>query len=167
MLAFFGESRLPQCEQIAAEEVAAPFADLLVHDRHMTVTLEEYHSSALTVKPYESHRTGEIYGRKLDLVAQRSGKIVLTGAMLFNFSVCDDEVRNLILDGEVPLGRILIEHGILRRIATETFLRIEASDPLVERFALSQPSPAYGRLATIFYHHRPAVDLLEIVNPEL
>ena len=166
LLAFFGESRLPQCFEIDAEQAPQRERELLVHRRHMTVTLEEHYHDRLRVVPYRVHQQGDLYGRKLDLVADSSGLVVMTGIMLFNFSCCNSKVRDLILAEEIPLGRILIENRVLRRISTETFVRIEARDPFVERFGLKVPQPAFGRLATIFYDGEPAVDLLEVVRPE-
>jgi hypothetical protein len=167
MLAFFGESQLPQCEQIPAEAVPPPFHGLLVHDQHMTVALEAYHRSRVLLRPYLVHRQGDLYGRKLDLVSEDSAAVVLTGIMLFNLSVVAEPVRQLILEQKIPLGRLLIENNVLRQVSTESFLRIAATDPLVARFHLAEARPAYARLATIFCDERPAVDLLEIVNPAL
>ena len=166
MLAFFGEAQLPKSHPIAAAAIPQPDRDLLVHDNHMTVTLERHHGTPVAVRPYQVHRQGEVYARKLDLTVEPGRRVVMTGIMMFNFSFCDERVRDLILEQKVPLGRILIEHEILRSISATSFLKIEAADPLVARFGLTDPRPAYGRLATIFCDGRPAVDLLEIVRPE-
>ena len=139
---------------------------LLVHRRHMTLTLEKYYRDRVTIVPYRVHQQGELYGRQLDLVTESGGLVVMTGIMLVNLACCGSEVRELILAQEVPLGRILIENRILRRGSSETFVRVEARDPFVERFGLATPQPAFGRLATIFYDGEPAVDLLEVVRPE-
>ncbi len=166
MLAFFGESELPLCEEIPPEEVPEPYHRLLVHENHMTVTIEAHHADRVVVRPYSVHRQGDLYGRKLDLTLGSTGEIIMTGIMLINFSFCSNEVRDLIVEQKTPLGRILIENNILRSITAETFLRINAKDPLVARFQLAEPCTAYGRLATIFCDEKPAVDLLEIVRPE-
>lgn len=165
LLAFFGESRLPQCSEVEPEDIPQPYRRLLVHDGHMTVTLEEHHQSPVLVEPYVVHRQGDLYGRLIDLRAKATDTVVMTGILLFNLSICGREVRDLIVGEQVPLGRILIEHKILRRVTTETFLRVSADDPLAKRFGLLEPVAVYGRLATIFYEGRPAVDLLEIVRP--
>ena len=165
LLAFFGESRLPRCCEVEPEDIPQPYRRLLDHNGHMTVTLEEHHESPVAVEPYLVHRQGDIYGRLLDLRAKKTDLVVMTGILLFNLSICGREVRDLIVGEQVPLGRILIEHKILRRITSETFLRVDADDPLTKRFGLREPVAAYGRLATIFYEGRPAVDLLEIVRP--
>ena len=166
LLAFFGLSRVPKCSEIEPSDVPQPYRDLLVHDGHMTVTLEDHHGSRVRVEPYSVHQQGDLYGRLLDLRSEHSGEVVMTGILLFNLSICSPEVRELIIGEQVPLGRILIEHKILRRLTSETFLRVESQDPLVSRFELPSPATAYGRLATIFYEGQPAVDLLEIVRPQ-
>lgn len=166
LLAFFGESQLPLCRQIAADEVPEPYHHLLVHDRHMTETLEGHYRRSLVVRPYQVRRDGDLYGRKLDLLTAGNSLVILTGIMLFNFRYCNERVRDLILEQRIPLGRILAENNVLRQISTESFLRLDAADPLVARFGLPAPRDAYGRVATIFCDERPAVDLLEIVRPE-
>ncbi|MFO0947036.1 MAG: hypothetical protein U1D30_14020 [Planctomycetota bacterium] len=165
LLAFFGESRLPECREIAPSDVPPPFHSLLVHDNHMTVTLEEYFGKRVIVRPYQVHRVGDLYGRKLDLLLEGNGRVVMTGAMLFNLSTVSPEVGALILEQKTPLGRILIEHDILRTISGGTYVRIEPTDPLAARFGNPDPVACYGRLATIFCDGKPAVDLLEIVTP--
>ena len=92
---------------------------------------------------------------------------VMTGIMLINFDACPPEVEHAVEAQEKPLGHILIESGLLRHISRERFVKVAAEDPLVQRFELAEAKPAWGRLATIFADGRPAIDLLEIVRPEL
>lgn len=166
LLAFFGESRLPRCRHVEADDVPEPYHGLLVHDDHMTVTLETYYGEPVRVRPYQVHRQGEIYGRKLDLMVGPNDTVVMTGMMLMNFRFVSPEVQELIVSQKIPLGRILIEHNILRRVTSESFVLFDAGDPLAQRFGLAEPKAAYGRLATIFCDEKPAIDLLEIVRPE-
>lgn len=162
MLAFFGESRLPRCVDLPAEKIPGPARWLLVHENHMTETLEEYHKSPVRVHPYERRRHGDLYGRKLDLTRTSDGVVVMTGLVLINLKFVDDAVAEEIVAEKKPLGRILIDHNILRHVSPGSYVRIEADDPLAARFG-GEPKACYGRLATIFYNGAPAVDLLEIV----
>ena len=104
-------------------------------------------------------------GRKLDLLVE-PGKVVMTGVMLINFGYTSKEVQDAVVAETAPLGRILIEHNVLRRIDATAFVRLPASDPLVRRFNQPKPQPAFGRIATIYCDEKPAIDLLEIVAPE-
>lgn len=165
LLAFFGDSQLPLATIEAPEDVPSPYHELLVHRGHMTETLERHYDSRVLVHPYQVHRHNEMYGRKLDLTIESTGMVVMTGLMIFNLSFVKNDIRDEILAEKTPLGRILISHGVLREVSTGSYLRIAPEDPLVSRFHLSTPMPAYGRLATIFCDEKPAVDLIEIVRP--
>ncbi|MDZ7653126.1 MAG: hypothetical protein U5L03_11515 [Burkholderiaceae bacterium] len=165
MLAFFGDSEVPQARTLAAEAIPAPYRPLLAHAGHMTEVLERHHGGALRVQPYRIHREGDIYGRRIDLFAAGVDGPVMTGIMIFNLALVAPAVRDEIVGAKSPLGEILIRHRILRRVAPDAFLAFEATDPLVARFGSAADRPAYGRLATIDCDQRPAVDLLEIVRP--
>jgi chorismate-pyruvate lyase len=167
MLAFFGDSEVPRATAVDAEALPAQPRALLAHAGHMTETLARHHGAALSVRPYRIHRQGDIYGRRLDLFAGDDPRPVMTGIMIFNLALVTTAVRDEIVAAQSPLGEILIRRRILRRVAADAFLRFDAVDPLVQRFAPfgNAKTPAYGRLATIECDRRPAVDLLEIVRP--
>jgi hypothetical protein len=76
-----------------------------------------------------------------------------------------DAVKQEILQGQVPLGRILINHNVLRHIDLGAVLRITIGPELAKTFHVETGSITYGRLATIFCNQLPAVDLLEISVP--
>ena len=67
--------------------------------------------------------------------------------------------------GETPLGRVLINHNVLRHIDLGAVLRFEAGPELAHLLSMEVGETTYGRLATIFCNGRPAVDLLEIAAP--
>lgn len=165
MLAFFGDSEIPKTRTVSSDRIPAPQRALLAHNGHMTEVLERHHGGVLSVHPYRIHRQGDIYGRRIDLVAAGVDGPVMTGIMIFNLALVGATVRHEIERAESPLGEILIRHRILRRVACDAFLEFDRRDPLVARFAQPAARPAYGRLATIDCDQRPAVDLLEIVRP--
>jgi chorismate-pyruvate lyase len=165
MLAFFGDSELASARGVAVDAIPAPYHRLLAHSGHMTEVLERHYGGALSVRPYRVQRAGDIYGRRIDLHAAGVVGPVMTGIMIFNLALVAPAVRDEIVAARAPLGEILIRRRILRRVAPDAFLRFDAADPLVARFGIDDPRPAYGRLATIDCDRRPAVDLLEIVRP--
>ena len=75
-------------------------------------------------------------------------------------------VQAEILSRRTPLGRILIEHNVLRRIEPTAYLRVVPGPAMMEWFGLAAPAPIYGRLALIHCDGKAAVELLEIVAPE-
>lgn len=157
---------LPEYELVPADEVPPPYHQLLVHEHHMTVTVEAYHGDLVNVRILERRHTDDWYARKILLTLQGSGRVVQFGIVRFHFRYCSEEVRNEIFAGQIPLGRILIKHNVLRRIQPTAFLRVIPGPAMMGWFGLDQPRPTYGRLALIYCDEQPAVELLEIVTPE-
>ena len=87
--------------------------------------------------------------------------------MRFDLSYVTQGVREEILAGEKPLGRVLIDHNVLRHIDPAAMLRIDAGPALARYLQMPAGGVTYGRLATIFCNRHAAVDLLEITAPLL
>ena len=86
--------------------------------------------------------------------------------MRIHFAFCSAAVCAEIRAEKKPLGRILIEHDILRRIQPIGFLQVLPASDMVQWFGLQAPETTYGRLAVIFCDGQPAIEVLEIVAPE-
>jgi chorismate-pyruvate lyase len=153
----------PDVELVPAEDLPPSFQTLLAHEHHMTVTVEAYHGDLVDVNLLASRLDGSSYSRKIILTTQRSGKVVLFGIVRINLDYCSPPVRTAILEGKTPLGRILIEHNVLRRIELTALMKVEPGPLQLEWFKLTEPQPLYGRLGYIYCDDRPAVELLEIV----
>jgi chorismate-pyruvate lyase len=153
-------------EYLAAEDVPEPYRTLLVHEHHMTVTVEAHHGSLVDVRILERKHEGDLYARKILLTLESTGKVVQFGIVRIHFEHCTQEVQGAIVAGNTPLGRVLIEHNVLRRIEPTAYLRILPGLAMMEWFGLQTPKPTYGRLALIHCDGQPAVELLEIVAPD-
>lgn len=156
---------LPDYEFVPGEQVPEPYHGLLVHRHHMTVTVESFHGDKVDVKVLAKNVSGDHYARKILLALHQTGKIVQFGIMRVHFRYCSPAVQEAIVAEQTPLGRILIEHDVLRWIEPTRFLRVHPCPALKMWFGL-EPSPeTYGRLAIIHCNLQPAVELLEIVAP--
>jgi chorismate-pyruvate lyase len=163
---FPGTDDLAGSEPVSGDKVPPPYRQLLVHEHHMTVTVESYHHSLVDVQVLAEHQQGDSYARKILLVTQKDHKVVQYGIMRINLALCSAEVRAAVLARQTPLGRILIEHNVLRRIEPTAFLRVFPGSTMLEWFGLTSMHETYGRLAYIHCDGKPAVELLEIVAPE-
>jgi chorismate-pyruvate lyase len=152
---------------VLADRVPEPYHSLLVHQHHMTVTVEQHHGSLVDVRVLDSRQEGDSYVRKILLALQQTGKIVQFGLVRIHLQYCSPEVRAEILGRKTPLGRILIQHDVLRRIEPIGFLRVVPGQEMMEWFGLHEPTPTYGRLAIIHCDGQPAIELLEVVAPEI
>ena len=168
LLGLFGpaDDVVARAEVIPAHEVPPPYHDLLVHEHHMTVTVEAHHGDLVNVWILERWYSGDFYARKILLALQKTHKVVQFGVVRVDLSVCSPPVREEILGGRTPFGRILIKHNVLRRIEPTAYLRLVPGREMMSFFGLDQPRPVYGRLARIHYNGQPAVELLEVVAPE-
>ena len=169
-------------EHVPASLTPEPYRQLLVHDHHMTLAMEEFHGHAVQVHVVDREFENEGYFRTSVLtvpaviVGRTAGKAgtwftgeraVQFGAIRFNFEFVTTEVREAIVAENTPLGQVLIEHNVLRHIDLGAILRIKVGPELSELFGCPRGTETYGRLATIFCNRRPAVDLLEVSAPLL
>ncbi len=160
-----GESLIAGAEHVPSSQTPEPYKQMLVHNEHMTVTMESYHQSRVDVRVLDQRLDGDSYVRKILLLKSGTKDVVQFGIVRFNLEYVTDAVRSEILAGETPLGRVLINHNVLRDVDLGAILRITAGPELASLLQMPEDDVTYGRLATIFCNHRPAVDLLEISAP--
>ncbi len=157
---------LPEYEFVLPDTVPPPYHDLLVHNHHMTVTVEAHHGDLVDVRILARKLEGDSYTRKIVLALQGTGRVVQFGIARVHLDFCSEPVREAIVAGRTPLGRILIQHNVLRVVQPTAFLRVAAGPAVARWFGLKEPRPTYGRLAVIYCDGKEAIEVLEIVAPE-
>ncbi len=153
-------------ERAAADSVPIAYQRLLNHTHHMTVTVERHHGDLVDVEVLRSETSGIHYQREILLRKQRDAKVVQYGIVRLNTLYLADAPRTEILEQRKPLGRVLIEHNVLREIELFDLFRIECGPVLASHLGVQPGSITYGRTALIYCDHDPAIELLEIVSPE-
>jgi hypothetical protein len=63
------------------------------------------------------------------------------------------------------LGRVLIEHDVLREVQLCGLWEVQPGSSLAELMQLDTDKQVYGRTALIYCDKAPAIELLEIVSP--
>jgi hypothetical protein len=162
-----GESLFDRAEHVPSALTPEPYKRLLVHEHHMTVTMEEFHKTPVVVRVLERRLDGDIYSRKILLERSDDGRVVQFGIVQFDLGVVLPAVRKEILSEQTPLGRILINYNVLRHIDLGAILQMTVGPGLARLFGCPAGSTTYGRLATIFCNRRHAVDLLEVATPSV
>jgi hypothetical protein len=157
---------MPECEYVPGDEVPSPYRELLVHEHHMTVTVEAHHGDLVNVNVLAYRLDGDTYARKILLTLQKTGRVVQFGIARVHLQYTSPAVRAEILARKTPLGRILIQHDVLRRIEPTAYLRVLPGPHLKKWFGIDKSRTTYGRLAFIHCNEQPAIELLEIVAPE-
>ncbi len=154
-----------QAVEVSSEDVPEPYHRLLVHTHHMTITVEQFYRSPVDVQVLTSRRAGNDYARKILLSTHASKRVVQFGLVRINLGVCPELVRNEIVEGKTPLGRVLIQHNMLRRIEPTAFLRVSLAAKMATWFGVEPGTITYGRVGVIYTGDRPAVEVLEILAP--
>jgi chorismate-pyruvate lyase len=156
---------LGMLEEIAAGELPVPYNSLLAHDDHMTVTVESFHGGPVDVDVLERKIEPPRYARKILLRRHADGQVVQFGIVRLSFEYLGAEVQRDIESEQIPLGRTLIEHNVLRKVQLASVWRVRAGDDLARLFQIPAGTTTYGRTALIYCNGKPAVELLEIVTP--
>jgi hypothetical protein len=155
----------PVATVIPADDVPEPYQRLLVHTHHMTVTVEAFYDSPVDVKVLACRHDGDEYARKILLTTRSNGRVVQFGLVRIDLGVCPEPVREAIVEQKTPLGRVLIQHDMLRRIEPVSFLRVRLNARMAGWFGVAAGTETYGRVGVIYTGDRPAVEVLEILAP--
>ncbi|HET6881490.1 MAG TPA: hypothetical protein VFI31_15110 [Pirellulales bacterium] len=156
---------LGRFSEASVEDVPEPYRQLLAHNDHMTVAVEEYYGSPVDVRVLRRQASGTHYAREILLARQSDGGVVQYGIMRVNFAYLPPAVQEKIRGEKTPLGRILIEHDVLRRVQLFSLRRVELGMELSRHFQHPAGAVTYGRTALIECNQVPAIELLEIVAP--
>jgi chorismate-pyruvate lyase len=151
----------------AVTEAALPnnARTLLAHHAHMTVTVERFYQSPVNVAVLQVKRSNAHYAREIQLHKQTDHQTVQYGIVRMNFDYVSQQVRADIESEKIPLGRVLINHNVLREVQLVQLWQIRPGPVLQQVFQVLPTQFLFGRTALIYCDKQPAVELLEIVAP--
>lgn len=155
--------------EVTAEQIPPATRSLLNHHHHMTVTVERFHCCPVAVRVLRSQQRGSWYAREILLERTAAGArgplgaVVQYGIVRLNVDLLAGSVRAEILAGQKPLGRVLIEHDVLRAVRLLSLQRIAPGPVLQQHLGLGPGQACFGRTAVIFCDQLPAIQLLEVV----
>lgn len=146
------------------ESLPSPYDALLDHHAHMTVTVEAHAEESVNVQVHATHQRNNWYSREITLITQQTGRVVQYGIVRLDVSKLAPTVWEQIKSQEMPLGRVLINHDVLREVELCGLWKITAGQSLAQRLGQPLHTELYGRTALIHCNREPAIELLEIVN---
>ena len=152
-------------QSVDATTTPPDYNHLLNHNHHMTVTVEAFHRDSVNVKVLRSSKNAAHYCREILLTLQKSHRVVQYGIVRLNLATVAEAPRAEILEEKKPLGRVLIEHQVLREIELFDLVRVTCGSALAKLFSVAEGTTTFGRTAMIYCDREPAIELLEIVAP--
>lgn len=148
-------------QAIAPNRVPAAERQLLDHHSHMTVAMERRHG-VVTLRVVERREDDAgRYAREI-LLVRADGHVVQHGIVRIDLRRLAPDTAAAIRGEAIPLGRVLIEAGLLRDVHDVALLEIEPG-PRLRRLFDGGAATTFGRVATIDLDGVPTVELLEIV----
>lgn len=148
------------------DRMPATARELLAHEGHMTVTMERFHKSLVDVEVLDRRTDGRRYARKIRLRTRSAdggkGRVVQFGIVRLDLDALEPDSRKEVLSESTPLGRVLIEHGLLMTVRLTTLWRIEPGPDLCRAMEMERPATLFGRTAMIDVGNEPVIELLEI-----
>lgn len=153
------------CDFYPSKEIPEPYNKLLNHQHHMTVAVESHWGEQVDVHVHRAKEHERSYSREITLVTSETKRIVQYGIVRLEIDALDDDVWRQIETQQAPLGRVLIQHNVLRKVELCGLWRIQAGPSLANLMHLRIGDETYGRTALIHCDGVPAIQLLEIVAP--
>lgn len=160
-----GHSQLGEFRR--ASDIPEPYNRLLNHHAHMTVTVESFCGQPVNVHVHRHHRSDKWYAREITLVTSQSRRIVQYGIVRLQPEILAPEVWQRIEDRKTPLGRVLIDHHVMREVELSELWRVKAGPSLAGLMHLRVGDQLYGRTALIHCDGAPTIELLEIISPAI
>ncbi len=160
---FADVKNIPKATTVAPEQVPEPYRGLLVHSHHMTVTVEQFYANPVNVKVLQTRLDGSEYSRQILLTLSDTGRVVQFGIVRMDLDLLSPTVREQIVEGRTPLGRVLIQNDVLRKVEPMSYFRVRTNATMNAWFAETEAVDTYGRLGVIHTDGKPAIEVLEIL----
>ena len=157
---------LPPLDQVDGEAVPEPYKTLIVHERDMTSTLENFHKAGIHLRLVSRQQRGDEYFREVVLVLDGSEKPVEFGAIKINLALFPTAAREAILQERFPLGHLLKDFAIDYQSRPKAYLRLASDKTINQLLKLSGAQILFGRRNTLL---NPAgeslAEIVEILPP--
>jgi len=157
---------LPPIEIVQGHELPQPYRRLLDHAQDMTSTLENFHGDKIHLKLLKKRLSEDCFFREVALILNNSGKVVEFGAIRIYLNRFAETPRQLIMEGRLPLGRIIQDHGVKFSSHPKAFLKVESDLFINGIFGLKNSTVLYGRQNRLIDPgNHPLAEIVEILPP--
>lgn len=161
---FFGDQGwIADAQELKAEEMPREARRLLVHNQHMTATLQAYYAQPVELHVLDHREEEQVYRRKILLTVDHGQRVVEYGLVRLNLAFLPESGRKEVILRNRPLGEILVQYDILTRVEPRWFVRFAKRSEVVQSFASASVNQGYGRIGIIYCEGHPAIELLEVV----
>jgi chorismate-pyruvate lyase len=165
---FYPESglSLPSAVEVDGSGVPEPYRSLLVHQHDMTPTLEAAYQQRIYLRLLKRIVSGDVVLRQVVLVLDSDEQPVEFGAIRIHLKRLSTEARQQILEGRLPLGRVLQDSGIEHRSRPAAYFHVEPDPQICAALNLKSAQRLYGRRNRLFIPSGEVLaEVVEILPP--
>lgn len=160
-----GEKLASAVEAVSAAETPAPYDALLAHNGHMTAMVERFYGTPVDVRVLARRIDDSTYSREIVLTRRDTGTVVQFALARYDLHAVSTIVRDEILSEQVPIGRVLLNHGVNCRVELGGLLKISIGPELAAHLQASRDGVTYGRIARLICDDTPAFLVGEVLAP--
>jgi len=136
---------VPEATTVEAECIPEPYRSLLVHDNDMTPTLEAAYRQRIHIRLLSRKVEDDVLLRQVVLVLDSAERPVEFGAIRIQLNQLPPEARQLVLEGKLPLGRLLQDFFIQHSSQPVGYFEVKADERIGEALKTDSLQRLYGR----------------------
>ncbi len=136
---------LPEATQVDAESIPEPYRSLLVHENDMTPTLEAAYGQRIHIRLVSRKVEADLLLRQVVLVLASDERPVEFGAIRIQLNQLPAAARARVLEGKLPLGRLLQDFHLQHRSQPAAYFEVKADLQIGEALATPSRQRLYGR----------------------
>ncbi len=157
---------LPEVKQIDSHHIPKPYSDLLVHERDMTSTLENFHKDRIYLKVLKDQHLQDFYIREVVLNLEKTNKGVEFGVIRIHLKLFNEDTQKTIFEGKRPLGAILQQHHISYVSSPQHFIQLDSDEAINQALHLDGSQRLYGRSNLLLTPDQQVLaNIIEILAP--
>jgi chorismate-pyruvate lyase len=136
---------VPEATETSGEHIPEPYRSLLVHEHDMTPTLEVAYRQRIHLRLVNRKVDGEVMLRQVVLVLDTDERPVEFGAIRIQLTQLPPEARRLVLEGRLPLGRVLQDFFIGHSSRPAAYFSMHADALIGAALEVPRLQRLYGR----------------------
>lgn len=156
------DTYLGAADLVEPHQLPEPYGSLLVHEGSMTERLETHFGGRASLEILSLFASADLYARWILLLDSR-GRCLELGGVCLDLRLLSASLRADILDGELPLGRLLSRHGLAYASMPQSFLSIDVSPRVHDLLQMTEPRRVFGRRTCLQAGGQTLGDIVEVL----
>ncbi|MBM3801232.1 MAG: hypothetical protein FJW26_02860 [Acidimicrobiia bacterium] len=157
---------LPKAVKVESPKIPEPYRGLLAHQNDMTPTLEAAYGQRIHLRVLAAEQSAGVMLRQVSLVLDLSEQPVEFGAIRIQLANLLPEARGEILEGKLPLGRVLQDFDIQHSSQPSAYFAVKPDVLIGAALQIDGYPLLYGRRNRLLLPSSAVLaEVVEILGP--